>query len=220
MNVITDGPSHPETGHRDDSSRTATRMARFLMVVASVLGASVLSPATAYATPVAPARALLSQAEFPEGSTGYTREDRADLTTSERPTGDPARYTPCERSFATMFGVLDDASAAEATARRGTTRLGVTVIDAEVLRHARELFRTCNAEYPPDQRTRELATPADLAGVRPYLVANGRHELIAWVQLRGITIHVDAWVIGGQALDTAAFWQALRAQVAKVERQP
>ncbi len=182
--------------------------------------ATVALPAAAQAVPVIPARAILAAHEFPSGSTEYSRNAGPRLDSSDRPTGDPSRFTPCQRSLAAMYARVDRTTSAEATARRSSTKLDVTVIGAPVLDSTRELYRTCNADFPPAERTRDLAAPADIARVRPYIVANGHHELIAWVELRGITLHVDAWTTGGGTPDHDAFWHLLRAQIAKVERQP
>ncbi|WP_336670501.1 hypothetical protein [Tsukamurella sp. USMM236] len=52
-------------------------------------------------------------------------------------------------------------------------------------------------------------------------MAVGRNTLQAWIDVRGVTVIVEAeGKTDAAAADSDIFWQTLRAQVAKVERQP
>ncbi|WEL94780.1 hypothetical protein P1N98_07865, partial [Tsukamurella tyrosinosolvens] len=65
-----------------------------------------------------------------------------------------------------------------------------------------------------------LAAPDDLARLKPFIMAVGRNTLQAWVDVRGTTVIVEAEGKKDAAADSEVFWQTLRAQVAKIERQP
>ncbi|MBS4104572.1 hypothetical protein [Tsukamurella paurometabola] len=62
------------------------------------------------------------------------------------------------------------------------------------------------------------SVPRDLARVRTRVVTTSTDTIQGWADVRGATVSVNLFGIDGAAADREAFWQLLRAQVAKVER--
>lgn len=184
--------------------------------------AAVGLPAAAQAAPVDTAHAVLAAHEFPAGTTGYTVE-----TETLTPIGDSAAPgavggsspTACERNMGRMFERMDGARVTEARAVRGTTRVEAALLNRPLTALMMETFPTCEAALSPSERSAVPAAPADLARLRPFIFRD-EDELQAWVDVRGVAINVTARSTNRSSADADAFWQLLRAQVAKVERQP
>ncbi|KXP05669.1 hypothetical protein HWD35_03380 [Tsukamurella tyrosinosolvens] len=175
--------------------------------------AAVGLPAAAHAAPVVPARALLTAAEFPAGSTHYAagaRSPSAGVAGSES--------AQCAKERAMLESSLRSGSASDAVAIREQTQILVSVIDrplsASIAGYATRCATPAGAWTDPE------SIPSDLRGFRPRVVSTGPEDLRGWVDVRGATVGVVVAGVDGTAADREAFWQLLRAQVAKVERQP
>ncbi|KXO92078.1 hypothetical protein AXK56_02985 [Tsukamurella pulmonis] len=193
----------------------ARRIAAALVPVAAM---SLLVPGTAHAAPVNTAQAVLAAHEFPLGSTGYKVETETLEPLDEPQDASPAAG-PCGRFIDAMFQRLSGARVSDASAVRGGTEINATVLSRPMARFMADGFPTCEAALDPRSRSTVLAVPADLARLNPFLFRDA-DELQGWVDVRGISVNVIASATKGSAVDTDAFWQTLRAQVAKVERQP
>ncbi|BDD83057.1 hypothetical protein TPB0596_28200 [Tsukamurella pulmonis] len=175
--------------------------------------AAVGLPGVAQAAPVVPAQAVLAAHEFPAGSTGYTQKSSIESAASV-----PSAKTPCTTATYEAEKATAGGRSTTATARRGSTVLDASVIDRVVIDKAIEIGRACTDDGPmPGTR---LSAPADLARYRTVFSSNaGGRELIGFIGVRDSTVRVDAVSVRDRA-DFDAFWQTVRAQVAKVERQP
>ncbi|CAM3347400.1 hypothetical protein [Tsukamurella hominis] len=175
--------------------------------------ATVGLPAAAHAAPVVPARALLTAAEFPAGSTQYT----------------PGRRTPstglgglesadCIALRDGLDGDFRRSAVADAVALRGRSAIMVSIVDRPLTSRIADVVTRC-AE-PDVPRAVAVTAPTDLERVRPRVLTTGADDIRGWADVRGTTVGVIVEGENGAAADRDAFWQLLRAQVAKVERQP
>ncbi|GAA1073076.1 hypothetical protein [Tsukamurella spumae] len=191
-------------------------IARRLSVIGTVaLATLAVVPGVAQAAPVNTARTILAAHEFPLGSTGYKVE-----TETLKPFDEPDNAnTPCSRFIRTMFERLGGAQVTNAQVTRGTTEVEVAVVNRPMAALMAEGFPTCEAQVDPRARSTVLAAPGDLTRLRPFVFRDA-DEMQAWVDLRGISVNVTATTKNRGPADAETFWQTLRAQVAKVERQP
>ncbi|BDH57008.1 hypothetical protein [Tsukamurella sp. PLM1] len=176
-------------------------------------------PAIAQAAPVSPQHAVLAAHEFPLGSTGY-KVEREKLSALEGVPSDPGAASPCATALTALTERLADSEIVEAEAVRGTTELEASVLDTTVTTARRDAATACRSSVDADDRPSTLQAPADLARLKPFIFAIGTDTLQAWVDVRGVTVIVEAEGKNDAAADSESFWQTLRAQVAKVERQP
>ncbi|CAM3827034.1 hypothetical protein ACXYTP_02210 [Tsukamurella ocularis] len=182
---------------------------------AAVLAAVAL-PGVAQAAPVVPARAVLAAHEFPIGTTGYAVENETIRTTDDinGPT-----HTECDRRLVAGAKAIDGALASTAKVARGAVRVESAVVARSFTAEVSALTAACDAESSPHSRTVVLPAPADLARYRTFLTQYAGTSFQGWVDVHGATVTVDVM----SSSDSGArdlFWQVLRAQVAKVERQP
>ena len=188
---------------------------RFVAAGAIALATLGIVPGVAQAAPVNTARAILAAHEFPLGSSGYKVE-----TETLEPFDEPDNAsTPCSRFIRTMFERLGGAQVTSAQAGRGTTEVEVAVMNRPMAALMAEGFPTCEAQVDPRARSTVLAAPADLTRLRPFVFKDA-DEIQAWVDLRGVSVNVIATSKNRGPADADAFWQVLRTQIAKVERQP
>lgn len=171
-------------------------------------------PAVANAAPVNPGRALLSQSEFPAGTFGY------EAGRGRPSTGLDSGKTPqCAAKSRDLDRRLDTVAAADARAGIGSTTLLVYIVDQPLSTAIGDVVRSCD-ENGDMVRVAPAAIPADLRRLSPFVLSSAKTDLQGWVDVRGVTVSVNAFGPDRGAADTEAFWQTLRAQVAKVERQP
>lgn len=184
---------------------------------AGALGLATLTfvPAVAQAAPVNTARAILAADEFPFGSSGYKVETEM-LDPFDEPEGSS---TPCSRFIRSMFERLGGAQVTSAQSVRDTTEVEVAVINRSMASLMAEGFPTCEAQVDARARSTVLAAPADLTRLHPFIFKDA-DEMQAWVDLRGVSVNVIATSKSRGPADADAFWQVLRTQIAKVERQP
>ncbi|CAM3827103.1 hypothetical protein ACXYTP_02205 [Tsukamurella ocularis] len=188
---------------------------RLVVAGAIALAAPALGPGVAQAAPVNTTRTILAAHEFPLGSNGYKVE-----TETLEPFDEPGNTgTPCSRFIRTMFERLGGAQVTSAQVIRGTTQVEVAVVNRPMAALMAEGFPTCEAQVDPRARSTVLAAPTDLARLRPFVFKDA-DEMQAWVDLRGISVNVTTTTKNRGPADAETFWQTLRAQVAKVERQP
>lgn len=175
--------------------------------------AAVGLPAAAQAAPVVPARALLTATEFPNGSSHYT----------------PGRRTPsagiggldsadCAARRARLNDDFRRSTFADAVALRGRSAILVSIIDRPLAPRIADTATRCNGSSVPQAAS--VAIPADLQRLRPRVLSTGADDIRGWADVRGTTVGVIVEGEDGAAADRDAFWQLLRAQIAKVERQP
>ena len=191
---------------------------RFAAALVPVAAVSLFVPAFAHAAPVNTAQAVLAAHEFPLGSSGYEVETEP-LGQFDRSQAGSRPATACGRFIDAMFQRLSGARVSDASALRGGTKINATIVSRPMARFMAEGFPTCEASLAPRSRATILAAPADLARLNPFLFRD-EDEIQGWVDVRGISVNVITSATVGSAVDTDAFWQTLRAQVAKVDRQP
>ncbi|MBS4104095.1 hypothetical protein [Tsukamurella paurometabola] len=189
-------------------------------VAGSAAAAAIISlPAGAQAAPVVPQQAVLAAHEFPGGSTGY-KVERETLTAPDGlPEGSPTD-SPCGTGLAALARAMEGTEIVEAEAVHGTTELEASVLSRPVTAARSAATEACRADVDAADRPTILAAPDDLARLKPFIMAVGRNTLQAWVDVRGVTVIVEAEGKKDGAADSDVFWQTLRSQVAKVERQP
>ncbi|WP_019203353.1 hypothetical protein [Tsukamurella sp. 1534] len=176
-------------------------------------------PAVAAAAPVSPSGAVLAAHEFPSGSTGYKveKEKLSELAgVPEKGEGG----SPCATKADALAKALDGAEVVEAEAKRGSVEFEASVIGGRLTTANRDAVTACRSSLPAEKRTVAREAPADLTHLRPFIFAVGDSELQGWADVRGVTVLVSAEGEKGAAVDSEGFWQTLRAQIAKVERQP
>lgn len=186
---------------------------RFAAAFALALTTAVTIPALATAAPVQPSRALLTAAEFPSGTTNYT----AERTTPSAGIGGP-ESADCAHRRDALEAEFKAAGSATAAALRGRSTIRAAVIDRPVASRATEFAMRCPAPGTPAPIA--LGVPSDLQHARPSILSSGADFLSSWADVRGTTVLVLAIGEDGAPADRDAFWQTLRAQIAKVERQP
>ncbi|MET9328612.1 hypothetical protein [Tsukamurella sp. NPDC003166] len=174
-------------------------------------------PAVAQAAPVDPARAILSAAEFPAGTTGYAVEHETIRTTDD--VNGPTR-TECDRRLVAAAKKIDGAPATTAKVTRGSVGVESAVVGRSFTAEVTSLTTACDAESDTRIRSVVLPAPQDLARFRTFVLQYAGNSFQGWVDVRGATVTVDVSSRGSAAADRDLFWQVLRAQVAKVERQP
>ncbi|MGX9296819.1 hypothetical protein [Tsukamurella paurometabola] len=172
--------------------------------------ASVGLPAVAQASPVVPAQAVLAAHEFPAGSKDYKAFPIGRLPAARPQTA----RTPCDARAAELDAAVAGASAIEVEAWRGDTLFTASIIDRPVAAQFEAATLACTKAGP------KIAPPADLARVNPTVRRSNSQRMEAMVDVRGVNVGVVASSPRGKTLDADTFWQVLRAQVAKVERQP
>ncbi|ADG78386.1 putative protein OS=Tsukamurella paurometabola (strain ATCC 8368 / DSM / CCUG 35730 /CIP 100753 / JCM 10117 / KCTC 9821 / NBRC 16120 / NCIMB 702349/ NCTC 13040) OX=521096 GN=Tpau_1768 PE=4 SV=1 [Tsukamurella paurometabola] len=187
---------------------------RHLIVGAAIAGAvSVGVPAVAHAAPVVPAQAVLAAHEFPFGSTGYETNQSVEKAPTK-----PSGTTPCDLKEYEAEKTLTGARSADAQVDRGETTLAASILDRPIINTIRDLRRDCGSRFVREGRP--LAVPADLTRYKADVFTFAEGQLLdATVEVRGVTVSVMA-VNEKNPADFDGFWQTLRAQVAKVERQP
>ncbi|GAA1014682.1 hypothetical protein [Tsukamurella strandjordii] len=188
---------------------------RHLVAAASIAGAVVIGlPAVAQAAPVVPAQAILAANEFPFGSVEYKVSSEIGAP-PVKVTGDSS----CERASYDLDKRLEGAKSTDAEAVRGSSKLEASVNDRPMADAMRTVFRVCGAELGVQLAIAPL--PADLSRYNGFVfLSESRDSAIGVVDVRGAAVGVSVDGRGNQPADTDAFWQILRAQVAKVERQP
>jgi len=171
-------------------------------------------PGIAQAAPIVPAQAVLAAHEFPAGTTGYTAKAEVG-----EPAGQLVSDSACGRAEHAVDQRLEGARSTDTSARRGALTLESSVIDRPMAAVMRDTFSVCTAGLR--ERPVPAALPADLARHKGFVVrmADGR-ALVGVVDVRGASVGVSVDGPASAPADEAAFWQVLRAQVAKVERQP
>ncbi|KXO92080.1 hypothetical protein AXK56_02995 [Tsukamurella pulmonis] len=180
---------------------------------ALALAATASVPALASAAPVQPTRALLTAAEFPSGSSQYTVMHRPAPTA---PAG--AAGTSCDAARERLGAASAGGRSTEAVAYRDRTYASVELTDRPLLDPIRAVITACTDSEPGAPTT--LAVPRDVSRYGAITASTeGGTTLETVAEVRGITIQVlvDASPDGA---DHATFWELLRAQIAKVERQP
>lgn len=184
--------------------------------VAGVLAVSVVAaaPVVANAAPVQLHSAIVSARELPVGSSEYA------LSTTLAPVPEkPTRDAPCDRTAYRVKTSLAGSKAAEVSATRGDDGITVRISDRPGVRDSRDVITACNTD-PGVVPQVTVDPPSDLAR-HTLLITRTRDGKLtqAVVDLRGISVTV-AVVNMNRAIDSSTFWQVLRTQVAKVERQP
>lgn len=173
--------------------------------------AAICLPGIVQAAPVVPAQAVLAAREFPAGTTGYTAK-----TEVGKPAGTLASDSPCGRAEHAVDQRLAGARSTDAQVRRGALTLESSVIDRPMSATMRNTFTTCAAG-----RAVPEALPADLARYQGFVVrVGGGQSLVGVVDVRGASVGVSVDGSSASPADEGAFFLVLRAQVAKVERQP
>ncbi|GAA1073081.1 hypothetical protein [Tsukamurella spumae] len=173
-------------------------------------------PAVAQAAPVVPARAVLAANEFPAGSTGYSVRSEVG-----EPAGELISDTACGAAEHRVDKALAGAHSTDAKARRGALDLETSVIERPMATVMRGVITTCSAKLRYGTRAIVKPLPADLSRHQGFTVSTGDNQtLIAVVEVRGASVGVQVSGTSATPADPAAFWQLVRAQVAKVERQP
>ncbi|AUN40223.1 hypothetical protein [Tsukamurella tyrosinosolvens] len=172
--------------------------------------AAVGLPAAAHAAPVVPAQAVLAAHEFPAGSKDYKAFPIGRFPAAQPQTA----RTPCDERAAKLDAAVAGASAIEVEVWRGDTLFTASIIDRPVAAQFEAATLACTKAAP------KIAPPADLARVNPTIRRNSSQRMEAMVDVRGVNVGVVASSPRGKTLDADTFWQVLRAQVAKVERQP
>lgn len=193
--------------------RTTTRGPLLLALLA--VPALVL-PGVASAAPVPLEAAVLAPHEFPAGSDRYEVESEAPELSAYR-VDDADRA--CADATTAVETSLEGARAVEAEAVRGATGFETTLYSQPVATELGAWREACADESQP------LTAPADLARLNPVIFRSAPEEngevdqYGAYVNVRGVTVIIDADATAGAA-DWNGFWDVLRTQVAKVERQP
>ncbi|TWS25112.1 hypothetical protein FK268_07795 [Tsukamurella sputi] len=178
--------------------------------------AAVGLPGLAQAAPIVPAQAVLAAHEFPAGSTEY--KARAEVG---EPAGQLVSDSVCGRAEHAVDQRLEGARSTDASARRGALTLESSVIDRPMSATMRNAFTTCAASTPASSRLLPSALPADLSRYQGFVVRIGAGQaLLGVVDVRGASVGVSVEGGSSSPADEGAFFQVLRAQVAKVERQP
>ncbi|ADG78385.1 putative protein OS=Tsukamurella paurometabola (strain ATCC 8368 / DSM / CCUG 35730 /CIP 100753 / JCM 10117 / KCTC 9821 / NBRC 16120 / NCIMB 702349/ NCTC 13040) OX=521096 GN=Tpau_1767 PE=4 SV=1 [Tsukamurella paurometabola] len=190
-------------------------IARRLAAVGALTLAALSAPALAQAAPIVPSQAILAAHEFPFGSTRYK-------VTSE--VGSPAKSsgeTACDRASYAVDKRMEGTRTTDASAERGATELEASVNERPMADAMRTVFQTCGTQFGIRDRIALLPLPADLNRYNGFVfISVARDSYIGVVDVRGAAVGVSVNSRGDQPADGDAFWQTLRAQVAKVERQP
>lgn len=179
---------------------------------ATALAVAALSvPALAQAAPVVPSQAVLAANEFPAGSFDYKvfRDTFPAAGSAE------AGTSPCGIATRELERMLAGVSVVEAEAWRGST-LFYSVVGRPVKDLQSKQTGAC---LPSTQAVRQQI-PVDLARVNLTVTRSGSQRIEGSADVRGVTVGVVGSAPDGKTLDTDTFWQVLRAQIAKVERQP
>ncbi|CAM3748178.1 hypothetical protein TSST111916_04405 [Tsukamurella strandjordii] len=188
---------------------------RRFAAVGALTFAALSIPALAQAAPIVPAQAVLAANEFPLGSTGYKTDDATiDFN------GDESANTACDRAVRDAVKSISGVKAVSAEVLRGTTKIESGVVGRAYTARVAEIDVTCDADSSGNARPQKLAAPPDLARYRTHITTYRGSSIDSWVDVRGVTVSVQAHGTDGTPVDADAFWQTLRAQVAKVERQP
>ena len=185
-------------------------------LVTVVIGAAIASifPATAYAAPVVPARAVLTAAELPSGSKDYMVFPIAALPAPTGPA--PNTSSQCETASHALQTSLAGVPAVEAEAWHGDTHFYASVVG----RAATAKFTAQDSACGETANATRLPVPADLVRLDPVLLRVNTHRITGMADVRGATVGVIASSPDDRPLSLDTFWQVFRAQVAKVERQP
>lgn len=188
--------------------------ARLLIAGVALAGAAAAGlPAVAQAAPVVPAQAILAAHEFPLGSTGYESNQ-----TVEKAPSKSSGTTECDRKSDELDRAAAGARSADASANRGDTVFLVSILERPLIAQLKEFIRICGDGG--EDRGTPLAAPHDLARYQPRLTSSlGGRFLQAGLDVRGTSVIVLARN-GRAPADFDGFWQTLRAQVGKIERQP
>lgn len=187
---------------------------------AAAAAATIVSlPALAHAAPVVPQQAVLAAHEFPAGSTDY-KVERETLTSPDGLPEDSPADSECGTKLNALARSMEGTEILEAEAVHGTTELEASVLSRTITAARGAATEACRSDVAAANRPTILAAPDDLARLKPFIMAVGRNTLQAWVDVRGVTVIVEAEGKKDAAADSEIFWQTLRAQVAKVERQP
>lgn len=181
---------------------------------ALALGAATVLPGVANAAPVQPRAAIVSAGELPAGSSGYTLSTKV-----AQPPTKPARDTPCDRMAHRIETALAGSTTVEVSATRGTDEIHVGISEGSGVSTARDVITACNTD-PGVVPQATVGAPSDLARLAPFITRTRDGKLLqATIDLRGVSVTV--YVVNmDRSVDSSIFWQVLRAQVAKVERQP
>lgn len=168
-----------------------------------------------HAAPVDTARAILGAAEFPPGAVSYTAASET-LTPRARAAG----TTRCDIESFTAERSLSGALSTDASVRRGTADLRVGIISRPTVAALVRVERACASDPRFADRGRPVAAPADLAHYRSRITRMpGGGSYFAVVDLRGVSVQAGV-AHASTPDDVEAFWRILRAQIAKVQRQP
>ncbi|GAA1014678.1 hypothetical protein GCM10009551_102220 [Nocardiopsis tropica] len=176
----------------------------------AVVAAAAL-PAIAQAAPVVPKDAVLTAQEFPPGSHDYKTFPMTFPAVGTR----PANSSRCAVKTHELQQRLAGSSAVEAEAWRGDTMYYASVFGRPVA----EVLGEQNVACDMSPRERRVPAPADLARVNPTAFRSGSQRIEATAELHGVTVGVVGTSPDGKVLDTDTFWEILRAQIAKIERQ-
>ncbi|ADG78384.1 hypothetical protein [Tsukamurella paurometabola] len=188
-------------------------IARRLAAAGALALAALSAPALAQAAPIVPSQAILAAHEFPFGSTSYQLKDETiDFTGAES-----ADDSPCERSLRDAMAAIAGTKAMSAEAKRGTTTISSAIVARSYTDRVAKIDEACDDGAA---RQQNLAAPPDLARYTSHITTYRGSSIDSWVDVRGVTVSVQVYSSGSNAVDSEAFWQTLRAQVAKVERQP
>lgn len=189
---------------------------RFAVAGLLAVGIVLVAPAMSTAAPVDPTRAILSAAEFPidTGTYRVTHTVNRAPTTSSGLTADA-----CESAGVKMMNAATGSRSTEAMAFQGKTYASVELTDRALVTPIRATIDACrttpNADVPV-----LIGTPAEFTRYR-LIAGTASHgkELNGWAEVRGVTVQVvvDA---SPNPPDYDTFWRLLRAQIAKIERQP
>lgn len=170
----------------------------------------------AAAAPIVPSQAVLAAQEFPIGSTGY--KVSSDIgSPADKPDGD----TPCDRASYDVEKAVAGVKSTDAKAVRGPQRLEASVISRPMAGVMRQLFATCTTQFRYSTSAAVAPLPADLSRYTGFIVRSPKQRsLIGVVDVRGAAVGAEVDASGSAPVDEDAFWQLLRAQIAKIERQP
>lgn len=180
------------------------------------LAATAALPAVATAAPISLPHAVLAAHEFPSGSTNYKVEQE-----TVSPGRIPAHLqgTACGAKWTSLIEAAAGGQSVEAEVKRGSTELEASILSRPTTTIARDMMLTCDRQIASNDRLSVRPVPADLAALKPFVISFSKSDLQAWVDVRGVTVLVEAEADNNATVDADGFWQTLRAQISKVQRQ-
>ncbi|KXP12568.1 hypothetical protein [Tsukamurella pseudospumae] len=186
-----------------------TRFASATAIVATVAAGATLAAPAASAAPVNSAL-VLTQAQFPAGSTDY-RAGRLRGGAINIRAGAPQ---PCVDAANRLNAATTTAQNAGAAARNGYSSMVSIVISPMQGGLWRSMAQACSG------RVSELAVPGDLARYNPAVITYGGKTdstIEGAADVNGHTVNVLVRGLSDTPANAAKFWQVFRAQIQKVQ---